>query len=186
MGCPFCCRSLMCQPFFSLLSITYCYVLLQAIVLSCFPTQLLFGRVPSCVDPQCTNLNHLPPVHLQCVDRRVANVRQANDCRAVDTPVKVIEPSVLLRMKETRRNTRKSIARCAIRFEPIACWTSEAEIFKFCCAVRRSRDDMFNFEDSDGQRFIRLAISTTIGKSFSYSPSQLDRNIFTHEPLVSS
>ena len=104
-------------------------------------------RMASGVDPQRPHIDDLLAVHPKRVDCRFANFGQSNNDRSADGPVKMIEPTVLLRMKKPRLDTDVGCSMCAKRLVPVARWASQTEIAKLRRSAFRYRQDVLDFKN---------------------------------------
>ena len=69
---------------------------------------------------------------------------------------------------------------CAIPLKSIAGRTGQAEVFENCSAALRTREDMFEFKNSDSLVFSRAAIRTAIRKTIAKLALKIDGNVNTH------
>jgi hypothetical protein len=72
----------------------------------------------------------LRTIHPESLDRRSADIRECDNDAAVNRPIKVIKPLVMLRMKQPALKAIIIEARQSIRFKTIATGASQAKIPK--------------------------------------------------------
>jgi hypothetical protein len=131
--------------------------------------------------PHTAHPNHLRPIHPQRPDRRSASRRQTDDRSSVVTPGEMVGPIVLVRMKQGDILLRDRIERrCTIRLVSITGRARQAEILEFGSASCRSRDDMLEFKNRDGQVLWSLAIGAPVRESTANFPLKIRGNVDTH------
>lgn len=102
-------------------------------------------------NPHPAHADKLRAVHSESRYRCPACGRQADDRRGGFVPREMIEPPLALRMEQLYAFLRGwGWSHSTVRFEPIACWTGQAEVFKDRCTAHRARNDMFELEDGNG------------------------------------
>ena len=113
-------------------------------------------------DPKRAHLNQLRSIHSRQVDRSDTYFRQPDNQRTVHRPIKMIEPVIALRVKQSRLGSLIGEPIDPIGFVSIAGRTSKAEVLEFSLATKRQRLDVFDFKGDNRKRFARLAIGTAL------------------------
>ena len=131
--------------------------------------------------PHQANANQLSSVHSECTGGCPANRSQTYDFGGIFAPCEVIGPLLLLGMKQRRILLSQRIRRALPnRFETVACWTSQAEVFELSLATGRTRLDVLKFKNGYSQIFWGTAIRTAVLKVRPDSTPKLNRNVNTH------
>ena len=131
--------------------------------------------------PHTAHANHLRPIHSKNRDRRSASRRQPGDHRCVVAPGEMVEPIVLVRMKQRNVLVRDWIGgRCTIRLVSIACRARQAEVLEFGFASRRSRGNMFEFKNRKRQVLWSLTIGAPVRKPSANLPLKIRGDLDGH------
>jgi hypothetical protein len=131
--------------------------------------------------PQTAHPNHLRPIHPQRLYRGSASRRQTDDHRSVVVPGEMVGPIALVWMKQSDILLRDRIERrCKIRLVSIAGRARQAKIVEFGSVPCRSRDDVFEFKNRDGQVLWSLAIGAPVREPSANLPLKIRGNVDTH------
>ncbi len=84
-------------------------------------------------NPNSARDDYCAVIHLQCLNSYAPYIRPANDLRPTLTPFKMVAPSVLADIEQTRHLAGSRVNRLSARtFMGVAIATGQSQIFKCC------------------------------------------------------
>lgn len=101
--------------------------------------------MPASLYPKGSGKDELRTIQAKCSSGGPSHRCQPNNVQTICTPAEMLGPKLPIGVKDTGSQSRAGVyGSNAIALEHIAIPTSKAEVFDYCGAAKRLRDDVVN------------------------------------------